>query len=74
MPRHLIRLQDVHCLVRSKQSIEAFQSEPKADRVLADAQYLKLRHNIMHFRPRPLRPRPSSNFGLARRVWLADAQ
>jgi hypothetical protein len=42
MPRHLIRLQYVHCFIRIKQSIEAFQSESKADRVRADAQYLSL--------------------------------
>jgi hypothetical protein len=28
----------------------------------------------MLLRPRPLRPRASTNFGVARRVWLADAQ
>ena len=40
----------------------------------ADAQYLKLCHNIMLFRPRPLRARAGTNFGVTRRVWLADAQ
>src|SRR5258708_5666147 len=51
-----------------------FNVESKADRVVTDAQYLKLGYNKMLFRPRPLRPRTKTNFGVARRVWLADAQ